>query len=131
MGVYNNTCVLYDTQMTNRTKAPAIELAEKLRSAAERHGVLRLQPTQVAILMEQQIYGPISELEAEEIRRACRAATLNDNAINSVTSGSGSDETASLGTSAGSNVIHLDAVSRGASQLLREEVALTRRRKKH
>src|SRR5437660_662712 len=105
--------------MTTKTKAPAIELAEKLRSAAERCSVLRLQPTQVAILMEQQIYGPISELEAEEIRRACRAATLNDNAISSASSGSGSAQTALPGTSAGSNVIQLDAVSRGASQLLR------------
>ena len=92
--------------------------------------MLRLNPNQVAVLMQEQIYAAISALEAEEIRRACRAATVNDNDISLGTSGCG-NETAELGTSAGSNVIPLDAASRGASLLLREEAALMRRRKKH
>jgi hypothetical protein len=116
--------------MTNLEEQPAIELATKLRSAARRGAKLRLTPTQVALLMREPIYGCISALEAEEIRRACRAVTLNDNDISSVTSGSGIEPTPTLGASAGSNVIPLDAASRGASQLLREEAALMRRRKK-
>jgi hypothetical protein len=80
--------------------------------------------------MTEQIYEQISTLDAEEIRRTCHAATANDNGTKLATSGSGSGPTTALGASAGSNIIPLDAVSRGASQLLREEVALTRRRKK-
>jgi hypothetical protein len=110
---------------------PAVELAEKLRSAANRGSMLRLPPHLVAILMSDSIYEPISALEAEEIRRKCRAATANDNATGSATSGCGRGPTAELGASAGSNVIPLEAASRGASQLLREEAALMRRRKKH
>ena len=116
--------------MTTAIKAPAIELAEKLRSAAARGGKLRLMPSHVAILMEERIYAPISELEAQEIRRACQPGTANDNATSSVISGCGNGRTAALGTSAGSNVIQMDAASRGASLLLREEAALSRRRKK-
>ena len=110
---------------------PAVELAEKLRCAARRGGVLRLPPSLVTILMSDPIYEPISALEAEEIRRKCRAATANDNAISSGTSGSGSGLIAERGASAGSNVVPMDVASRGASLLLREEAALMRRRKKH
>jgi hypothetical protein len=110
---------------------PAVELAEKLRSTARRGSMLRLTPPLVAVLMNERIYEQISALEAEEIRRTCRAATANDNATSSVTSGCGSGPTAELGTSVGSNVIPMDAASRGASLLLREEAALMRRRRKH
>ena len=92
--------------------------------------MLRLDPTVFAVLLQQPIYGLISELEAEEIRRACHAETANDNATKSATSGCGSGQTAAHGTFAASNIIPLDAASRGASQLLREEAALTRRRRK-
>jgi len=81
--------------------------------------------------MSDAIYEPISALEAEEIRRKCRAATANDNATSSATSGSGSDLTVEPGASAGSNVVPLGAASRGASLRLREEAELMRRRKKH
>lgn len=117
--------------MTKRIEHPAIELASKLRSAALARRMLRLNPTQVAVLMKDSIYAAISALEAEEIRRACRDEMVNDNDISSETSGSGSGQTAEHGTSAGSNVVPIDAASRGASLLLREEAALMRRRKKH
>lgn len=61
--------------MTNTAKPPAVELAQKLRSAAERRSMLRLSPEHVAILMQPEIYGPISDLEATELRAACRAET--------------------------------------------------------
>ena len=126
-------CVLYSTLMKQSEPpiAPVLELADKLRTTARRGSMLRLRPPLVAVLMDERIYEQICALEAEEIRRTCRAATANDNATSSVTSGCGSGPTAEPGTSAGSNVIPLDAASRGASQLLREEAALMRRRKKH
>ena len=110
--------------------SPVIELAKRLRRAARNGGRLHLEPCQVAILMGDNIYGVICALEAKEIRSACAATVINDNDISSVTSGCGS-EIAAPGTSAGSNVIPLDAASRGASLRLREEAALMRRRKKH
>jgi hypothetical protein len=109
---------------------PALELAEKLRSTARRGSMLRLTPPLVAVLMSERIYEQICALEAEEIRRTCRDATANDNATSSVTSGCGSGPTAEPGASAGANVIPMDAASRGASLLLREEAELMRRRKK-
>jgi hypothetical protein len=127
-------CVSYRTRMMKSDRPqtpPAIELAEKLRSAAHRGAKLRLDPTLVAVLMDENIYATISALEAQEIRRKCRAATANDNATNSATSGCGNGPTVEPGASAGSNVIPMDAASRGASLLLREEAALMRRRKKH
>ena len=126
-------CVLYSTHMkqSKLPLTPALELAEKLRSSARRGSMLRLPPPLVAVLMSERIYEQISALEAEEIRRTCRDETANDNATSSVTSGCGSGPIAEPGTSAGSNVPPMDAASRGASLLLREEAALMRRRKKH
>jgi hypothetical protein len=133
IALYYTMCVSYSTRMSRNRKEqipPAVELAEKLRCAARCGGMLRLPPSLVSILMSDPIYEPISALEAEEIRRKCRAVTANDNATSSVTSGSGSGPTAGRGASAGSNVIPMDAASRGASLLLREEAELMRRRKK-
>ena len=126
-------CVSYSTRMkqSKLPMTPALELAEKLRSTARRGSMLRLPPPLVAVLMNERIYEQIIALEAEEIRRICRAATANDNATSSATSGCGSGPTVEPGASAGSNVIPLDAASRGASLRLREEAALMRRRKKH
>ena len=126
-------CVLYSTHMKQSKPplTPALELADKLRTTARRGSMLRLPPPLVAVLMDERIYEQICALEAEEIRRTCRDATANDNATSSVTSGSGSGPTAEPGASAGSNVVPLDAASRGASLLLREEAELMRRRKKH
>ena len=126
-------CVLYSTRMKQSKPplTPALELAEKLRSTARRGSMLRLPPPLVAVLMSERIYEQICALEAEEIRRTCRDATANDNATSSGTSGCGSGLTAAHGASAGSKVVPIDAASRGASLLLREEAALMRRRKKH
>ena len=126
-------CVCYSTRMkqSKPPMTPAAELADKLRTTALRGSMLRLPPPLVAVLMNERIYEQISALEAEEIRRTCQAATANDNATSSVTSGSGSGPTVELGASAASNVVPMDAASRGASLLLREEAALMRRRKKH
>lgn len=124
--------VLYNTRMTytKPSIAPAVELAEKLRSTARRGSMLRLPPSLVAVLMNERIYEQISALEAEEIRRICNAETANDNGTSSVTSGSGSGQTVELGASAGATIIPMDAASRGASLLLREEIQGMRRRKK-
>jgi hypothetical protein len=108
--------------------APAVTLATKLRSAARRGGNLRLDPTLVAVLMDERIYTVISAIEAQEIRRKCNAVTANDNATSSATSGSGSAPTTEYGASAGATVIPMDAASRGASLLLREEIEVMRRR---
>jgi hypothetical protein len=82
-------------------------------------------------LLSEDIYRVISAMEAKEIRAACEAATVNDNDINLETIGSGNAKRAEPGASAGSKVVPMDAVSRGASLLLREEAAQLRRRRKH
>lgn len=110
--------------------APALELAEKLRSTALNGKMLRLHPPLVAVLMDERIYEQICALEAEEIRRTCRAETVNDNDIKLATTGSGSGRITEPGASAGATIIPMDAASRGASRLLREETETMRRRKK-
>ena len=107
---------------------PVLDLADRLRSAVRTGRKLHLHPEHVRVLMSEAIYHAISALEAEEIRKACAAATTNDNS--SEISGSGSVLTSAAGQYAGSNVFPMDAASRGASLLLREEAALMRRRKK-
>jgi hypothetical protein len=110
---------------------PIFGFAERLRSAARTGRKLHLEPEHVQVLLSEEIYRVISAIEAEEMRAACEVATVNDNDIRSEISGSGSAPTVAPGTSVGSNVIPMDAASRGASLLLREEAALMRRRKKH
>jgi hypothetical protein len=110
---------------------PIFEVTKRLRSAAKTGRRLHLEPEHVQLLLGEEIYSVMSAIEAKEMRSACRAATANDNATSSVTSGCGSGPTVELGPSAGSNVIPMDAASRGASLLLREEAELMRRRKKH
>lgn len=132
---------VYTTSMTPATpyerhtkpdlSHPIFGFAERLRSAARTGRKLHLEPEHVRLLLSEEVYGVISAMEAKEMRAACEPVTVNDNDISLETSGSGSGRTASPGTSAGSNVIPLDAASRGASLLLREEAALMRRRKKH
>ena len=110
---------------------PIFGIAERLRSAARTGRKLHLEPEHVRLLLSEEVYGVISAIEAKEMRAACEAVTVNDNDNNSETFGCGSAPRAAPGTSAGSNVIPMDAASRGASLLLREEAALMRRRKKH
>lgn len=83
------------------------------------------------VLLSEDVYRVISAMEAQEIRTACEAATVNDNDINLETTGSGNARKAAPGASAGSNVVPMDAVSRGASLHLREEAAQLRHRKRH
>lgn len=103
-------------------------LVDRLRSSLRTGRRLHLDPEHAQVLMSEEIYAAITKLEAEEIRRICQAGSAND--IRSVTSGCGSGQGSAPGQSAGSNVAPMDAVSRGASQLLREEAALMLRRRK-
>ena len=123
------------TPQHRRTKPdlshPIFALTERLRSAARTGRKLHLEPEHVQVLLSEELYRVISAMEAKEMRAACEAATLNDNDINSATSGCGNAPTAAHGASAGSKVVPIDAASRGASLRLREEAALMRRRKRH
>ena len=132
--VYTNTmtpATPHQTASKRDLSHPIFGFAERLRSAARTGRKLHLEPEHVRLLLSEEVYGVISAMEAKEMRAACDAVTVNDNDIRLETSGSGSGGTAAPGTSAGSNVIPMDAASRGASLLLREEAALMRRRKKH
>ena len=110
---------------------PVSDLAQRLLSAARTGRKLHLAPEHVRVLLFEDIYRVISAMEAQEIRAACEAATVNDNDINFEATGSGSGQTVAPGASAGSNIVPMAALSRGASQLLREEAAQIRRRKRH
>jgi hypothetical protein len=112
-----------------KTKAehPVFGLVDRLRSAVRTGRRLHLDPEHVQVLMDDQVYLALSKLEAREMRRLLEAAGT---ATSLASSGSGSGPGSSPGTSAGSSAICTDAVSRGASQLLRQEVDLTLRRKR-
>jgi len=101
---------------------------KRVRSAAGTGRGIHLAPDHVQVLLSEEVYCVISNIEAAEMRKACADAAINDNNVGVI--GSGSDRTTELGASAGSNVIPLDAASRGASLLLREEAGEIRRRKK-
>lgn len=107
---------------------PVFGLVDRLRSAIRTGRRLHLDPEQAKVLMEDDVYLALSRLEAREMRRL--STPESSSASGSAISGSGSDQRSSPGISAGSSVISPDAASRGASQLLREEVALTLRRKR-
>jgi hypothetical protein len=107
---------------------PASELANRLRSAARTGRRLHLDQGQVAVLMSESIYQTICALEAEEIRQTCAVAPIKD--ISAENSGSGNDRTMAAGASAGSNVIPLDAASRGARSRLSEAMSELQLRKK-
>ena len=89
---------------------------------------LHLGQEHVRVLMSEAIYQAISSAEAEEVRRTCAAATINDNNVE--TSGFGSDRTMAPGASAGSNIAPLDAASRGARSRLTEAMSEIQLRKK-
>jgi hypothetical protein len=108
---------------------PVFGLVDRLRSALRTGKRLRLEPEHAKVLMSEEIYIAISRLEAQEMRRLCEGQSNSDN--RSATFGSGSGPSFTPGRSAGSNEIPVDAVSRGASLLLRKEAALTLRRNKH
>lgn len=104
---------------------------KRVRNAAQGGRKLHLDPEHLQVLLSEEIYGIMSAIEAKEMRKACKTATSNDNATSSEISGSGSGRTVAPGASAGATVIPMDAASRGASRLLREEIEGIRRRKKH
>lgn len=122
----NTQCVLYDTPMNNAH--PVIELAKRLRRAARNHGRLHLEPCHVAILMSADIYGVICAREAEEFRRACADAAVNDNSVGII--GFGSAQTTEPGASAGSDTATMELVSRGARLRLFEAMSEAQLRKK-
>lgn len=107
---------------------PVFGLVDRLRSAIRTGRRLHLDPEHAKVLMDEEVYLALSRLEALEMRRLVASARSSDNEL--ANSGSGSAPSSTPGTFAGSRAIPLDAVSRGASQLLRAEAALTRRRKK-
>ena len=112
----------------SKAEPPVFVLVDRLRSAARTGRRLHLDPEHVNVLMDEEIYLVLSKLEARAMRSLSGPAASNGSS--SVSSGSGSARSSLPGTSAGSSGIPLDAASRGASQLLRREVALTTRRKK-
>jgi len=107
---------------------PVFGLVDRLRSAVRTGRRLHLEPEHVNVLMSDEIYLALSRLEARQMRSM--SVPEPESASSSVTSGSGKGRASSRGTSAGLNGVPMDAASRGASQLLRKEVALTLRRKK-
>lgn len=114
--------------MKTKAEHPIFGLVDRLRSAVRTGRRLHLDPEHAQVLMDDQVYLALSRLEAREMRRLLEAAA--GAATSLVNSGSGKDPVSSPGTSAGSSAICTDAVSRGASQLLRQEVDLTLRRKR-
>ena len=114
--------------MTSSPSHPAIELADRVRSAMRTGRKLHLGQEHVRVLMSEAIYKAISNAEAEEIRRACAVAVINDNNVG--TSGSGNGQTMAPGASAGSNIVPLDAASRGARLRLTEAKSELQLRKK-
>lgn len=119
----------YRTAMKVKIEHPVLDLAQRLRSAARTGRRLHLDPEHVRVLLSEEVYRVISAMEAQEIRTAC--TIVNDNDISLETTGSGSGQIVAPGASAGSNVVPMDAASRGASLHLREEAAQLRHRKKH
>ncbi|MDQ3144948.1 MAG: hypothetical protein M3Q57_08750 [Pseudomonadota bacterium] len=101
---------------------------KRLRSAAGTGRKLHLGPEHLQVLLSEEVYRVISNIEATEIRRACAAIVINDNNVG--TSGSGSDATMVPGASAGSNIVPLDAASRGARARLAEAMSEIQLRKK-
>jgi hypothetical protein len=107
---------------------PVFGLVDRIRSAGRTGRRLHLDPEHVKVLMEEEVYLALTRREAREMQRL--SALEETSASSSATSGFGNVPSVSPGTSAGSNAIPPDAVSRGASQFLRAEVARTLRRKK-
>ena len=109
-----------------------MELAKRLRSAARTGRRLHLEPCHVAMLMSADIYGAICALEAEEFRRVCADAAINDNGVGIF--GFGNAQTQALGSSLGSNTAEVEAVSRGARLRLseaRSELMLRKKQSMH
>lgn len=109
-------------------EAPIISLMHRLRSAARTGRRLHLEAEHVQLLLSEEIYGVLSRREGKDILASCVGVANNDNSAE--TSGSGSDPTTAHGASAGSNVIPLDAASRGARSRLSAALSEVERQKK-
>lgn len=108
---------------------PIFGLADRMRSAVRTGRNLHLNHEHVQILMSESIYTAITNLEAEETRRACAAAATNDN--RSGTIGSGSGQTREHGASVGLTALTVDPTGRGARLRLSEAMLDLQRRKRH
>ena len=78
------------------------------------------------------IYGAICAHEAEEFRRACVDAAINDNSVGII--GFGNAQTPAPGSSLGSSAAEVAAVSRGARLRLseaRSELLLHKKQSMH
>lgn len=89
---------------------------------------LHLDTEQTELLFTDEIYEAIIRLEAKELRKACAAASSNDNDL--PITGFGSGPALVAGTSAGSSRSTVD-LSRGGSRLLSTAVTETLRRSRH
>lgn len=105
---------------------------KRMRSAANTGRRLHLDPEHVQVLLSEEVYRVMSDMEATEMRRACAGAVTNDNSVGII--GSGNDPTTGSGASAGWDGTNLDAVSRGARLRLTEamsELQLRKRQSTH
>ena len=107
---------------------PIFGLRKRLRSAAGTGRTLHLDPEHLQVLLSDEVYRVISNMEATEIRKACDALEINDNNVE--TTGFGSDRTTAPGAFAGSNIVPLDVASRGARSRLTEAMLEIQLRKK-
>ncbi len=88
---------------------PVFELTRKLRRALKSGQRLHLDPAEVRVLLDEDIFGAISRLEAEELRKSCQPVA---SVISSADTGSTSDPTPASGASAGSSPVPVAALSR-------------------
>lgn len=79
---------------------PIFELTRKLRRALKSGGRLHLDPAEVLVLLDEDIFEAISRLEAEELRKSCVPVIAAG--TSSAVSGSTKGRTPDIGLSAGS-----------------------------
>ena len=106
---------------------PVYSVTEKIKKAARTGKPIRFTPSEIEILLRDEIYLGITRLEAEVMRNECARDGDNDNSLGII--GSGSAPTAGLGASAGSNAAEMDAMSRGARLRLSEAISELKRPK--
>lgn len=107
---------------------PIHGLMKRLRRAASNGSKLHLDADHVQLLLSDDVYRLLSNLEATEMRKACATASVNDNSWGII--GSGSDRTTVAGASAGLSSGPMEDLSRGARLQLAEAMSELRRPKK-
>jgi hypothetical protein len=98
---------------------PIFELTRKLRRALKSGGRLHLDPQEVLVLLDEDIFEAISRREAEELRKSCVPVIAAG--TNSAVSGSTKGPTPDTGSSAGSTT-EASALARGARARLLQAV---------